>query len=417
LLNDPKIRTRLSGYKVMADRDDRNMRDYQSFKMITGGGYHPQTSAALNSIYQTNGNIASAEMAVDAGVDVATNVVNSIIEERNRKEQQRLEANQRRIASHQEKVKAINNWEYQLLEQRREYEAEVKRQVADNFTLIETIEDLPITYESEKYVDKGYWDGHFEKITKTMKDWDDDVTYKMYLVEMNGLYGILGDGGEALYPPQFEGIYAFNDAGKRPRFLVNIKDKWGEILADGSIAEDIKYDGIWYSADKESKILKQDNNWQEKSVMDNHLLRQFSNSQIAHLYSGGLIPVINTNLKAHNISGSYSLNSDGEIYGFGETGNSDINSMEYESVRRGQTIERLYKIKGKWFVTVNYGTKNMTTIEMPKKFVVEALRETESGKKWGAINQNGEIVVPFEHNFIRRTANGFTTDKGNYNIK
>jgi len=425
LLNDPDIRVRLNSYKTMADRDDRNNRDYQSFKMITGGGYHPQTSAALNSIYQTNANIANAEMAVGGVVDAATSIANSIIEANNRKNEERQAAESRKLDAAMAKKEAIAKWEFQLKEDREAYEKETENKIKEDFNLIATIGDVPITYETEVYEEgDSYWQGQvqifphkFVKKEKVMASFNKIKTYNLYIVELNGLYGILGDNGEALYPPQFEGIYTFDDAGKRPRFLVNIKDKWGEILADGSIAEEIKYDGIWYTANKESKILKQGNNWQEKSVVDNRLLRQFSNSQIASLYSGGLIPVINTNEKKHNVSGSYSLSSDGQIYGFGETGNSDINSMEYESVRRGQTIERLYKINGKWFVTANYGTKNMTTIEMPQKFVVEALRETESGKKWGAIDQDGNIVVPFEHNFIKRTANGFTTDKGNYNIK
>jgi hypothetical protein len=109
MLNDPKIRTQLRGYKVLAGRDDRNHRDYNNFKMITGGGYHPQNTAALNSIYQTNANIANVEMAVGAGVDAATNVVNSIVEASNRKEEQKLADYHRRTSSNENKVEAIKH--------------------------------------------------------------------------------------------------------------------------------------------------------------------------------------------------------------------------------------------------------------------------------------------------------------------
>src|SRR5690606_12490440 len=180
--------------------------------------------------------------------------VNSVIEANNRKEEQKLADYHRRTSSNQNKVEAIKHKEYQLLEQRRAYEKNIKSQIKTDFNLIATIDDIPITYKSENYIEKGLWDGYFEKATKRM-----DKTYNLYIVELDGLYGILGDNGEVLYPPQFEGIYALNlkNEDKRPRFLVNIKDKLGELLADGSIAEAIKYDGIWYSPDKKNKILKQ----------------------------------------------------------------------------------------------------------------------------------------------------------------
>ncbi len=408
MLNDPKIRTRLRGYKAFADRDDRNIRDYNTLEQTMGGGYNPNKITAMNSIYQTNANIANAEMAVDAGVDVATNVVNSIIEANNRKEEQELTDLHRRTSANQDKVEAIKHREYQLLEQRRAYEKDIKSQIKADFNLIATIDDMPITYESENYIEKGLWDGHFEKASKTM-----DKTYNLYIVGLDGLYGISGDNGEALYPPQFEGIYALNlkNEDKRPRFLVNIKDKWGEILADGSIAEAIKYDGIWYAPDKKSKILKQGDSWQVKSLDKNSLLKQFTSTQLPGIYAGGLIAVINTNNKGFDQkSGNYSLADDGNVYVWGKSTEKGVASIMYESAKKGEVTERLFKINNKWFITSNFGTKDMKIEPMPATFVIPVLRE----KKWGAINQEGKTVIPFEHSYIKSSGNQFETDKETY---
>lgn len=408
MLNDPKIRTRLRGYKALADRDDRNIRDYNTLEQTMGGGYNPNKITAMNSIYQTNANIANAEMAVDAGVDAATNVVNSIVEANNRKEEQKLADYQRRASSNENKVEAIKHWEYQLLEQRRAYEKDIKSQIKADFNLIATIDDMPITYESENYIEKGLWDGHFEKATKKM-----DKTYNLYIVELDGLYGISGDNGEALYPPQFEGIYALNlkNEDKRPRFLVNIKDKWGEILADGSIAEAIKYDGIWYAPDKKSKILKQGDSWQVKSLDKNSLLKQFTSTQLPGIYAGGLIAVINTNNKGFDQkSGNYSLADDGNVYVWGKSTEKGVASIMYESAKKGEVTERLFKINNKWFITSNFGTKDMKIEPMPATFVIPVLRE----KKWGAINQEGKTVIPFEHSYIKSSGNQFETDRETY---
>ena len=415
MLNDPKIRVRLNGYKAMADRDDRNMRDYQSFKMITGGGYHPQTSAALSSIYQTNANIANVEMAVGGAVDVATGIVNSIVEASNRKTEQGWAEENRKKDAAMAKKNAIAKWENELRENRFDYERETRKNIEENYKLVATINDLPITYETEAYKEgKPYWKGQvsitpreFVKTTKTM-----DRSYNLYIVELDGLYGILGDDGEALYPPQFEGIYAFNDPGKRPRFLVNIKDKWGEIMADGSIAEEIKYDGIWYTANKESKILKQGDSWQLKALDDNRLLKQFNTAQISNFYAGGLIPVSNSNTKGFNEkSGSYSLAADGKLYVWGESKEQGVASIAYEMAKKDEVTERLFKMNNKWFITSDFGTKDMKIEAMPTTFVIPILRD----KKWGAINQERKIVIPFENSYIRYSGNQFETDKGTYN--
>src|SRR5690606_24651057 len=136
MLKDPKIRNRLRGYKAFADRDDRNIRDYNILEQTMGGGYNPSKITAMNSIYQTNANIATAELAVGGAVDAATNVVNSVIEANNRKEEQKLADYHRRTSSNQNKVEAIKHKEYQLLEQRRAYEKNIKSQIKTDFNLI-----------------------------------------------------------------------------------------------------------------------------------------------------------------------------------------------------------------------------------------------------------------------------------------
>ncbi len=422
MLNDPKIRTRLRGYKAFADRDDRNIRDYNTLEQTMGGGYNPNKIAAMNSIYQTNSNIANAEMGVGAVVDEATNVVNSIIDEQNRKQDERNEEFRQQKSNALEKKQAIIEWERKIGEKRSDFEYEVAKKIKENFKLIATIPDMPVTYETEKYIEGGsYYKGNksyynapsFEKITKELKDGGETKTYNIYIAELDGLYGILGDDGEALYPPQFEGIYALNlkNENKRPRFLVNIKDKWGELLADGSIAEAIKYDGIWYSPDKKSKILKQGDNWQIKSLEENRLLEQFSSDQIINLYAGGLIPISNTNQKQFNqFIGTYSLAGDGKVYVWGEAKEKGVVPILYDLAKKGEVTERLFKINNRWFITSGFGTKEMKIEPMPSTFVIPVIRE----KKWGAIDENGKTVIPFEHSYVRNSGNEFETDKGVY---
>ncbi len=425
MLNDPKVRTRLRGYKAFADRDDRNIRDYNTLEQTMGGGYNPNKITAMNSIYQTNANIANAEMAVDAGVDAATNVVNSIIEEKNRKEEQLITDEKGKQAAAMAKKEAIAKWEKQLKEKREAYEKETEKTIKANFNLVATLGDVPITYETEEYKrGKTYWQGQvqitpheFVKKTVTMKEtWgSNDKKYKLYIAELNGLYGILGDDGEALYPPQFEGLYALEVVGQRPRFLVNIKDKWGEILADGSIAEAIKYDGIWYAPDKKSKILKNGDSWLLKSVDGNRLLKQFTTAQIPELYAGGLISVGNTNEKGFSQSnGSYSLAGNGKIYVWGKSKEKGVGSIPYESAKVSQTTERLFKLDDKWYISTGFGTESMKIEPMPQKFVVPVLRAVGSAKKWGAINENGETVIPFEYSFMEMNKQGISTNNGKF---
>jgi hypothetical protein len=416
LLNNSETRQRLRHLKVDSEREQQINRDYRS-------GVYNLNSNTLSQYISSNQKIDTYKKVGGDITDAAVGLVNAIYAEGDRKQADRTSVHENNKTKASSKEESIKAWEEEIEKSRKEFKLNVQNNIKETgYNLIKTLEVGVINYETEKRnKDKGegYWKGsryyynpiEFDKITKRL-----DNKY-IYIVETNDLFGILDDAGNAIYPPQFSGIYVLLRNNKTPRILIKINDKWGEILADGSIVEEVKYDGIWYYPNKEKKILKHNNNWEEKSIDNNQLLGNYSSEVIAKKNSGGLIPVINTTFNKYNPTGNYSLDIDGQIHKFGEnTEDSGENSKEYESVRRGQSIEKLYKKNGKWFITAGYGTKNMTIVEMPQKFVVEALRETENGKKWGAINQDEEIIIPFEHTFIRRTTKGFTTDKGDYNI-
>ena len=425
MLNDPKVRKQLRDYKALAEMDDRNRQDHQIYSSISGGRYNPVALNYLSSSLTTNANIAMAESVVGEVVDATTTAVNSYFAEKDRQEDQRTAEYRQQQANAQAKQKAIKEWEDNLLEARKNFEKKTAKAIVDNgYTLVATIPDMEITYETEKFI-KGdsYYKGNyvhftapsFKKETVVMKDWSSSKTYNLHVVELNGLYGILGDKGESIYPPQFKGIYVLEDIGQRARFLVNIEDKWGEIMADGSLSEEIKYDGIWYTPDKQSKILRQNDEWAIKDVKTNLQAKQFTTSQIPDLYAGGLIPVYNTLRQDFNDKGgSYSLAGDGKIYVWGETTEEGVIPISYESAKKGEITERLFKIDGHWFITANYGTEEMTTVSLPSKFVIPVLRAIGSEKKWGAIDQDGKVIIPFEHTFIKDTGIEFETDKGTY---
>src|SRR5690554_1641977 len=428
MLNDPKVRKRLRDYKALAGMDSRNRQDLQTYNMVSGGRYNPAAIDYLSRSTVTNANIAAAESAVGDVVDAATGAVNSYFAEKERKEDARTAEYRQQQANAKAKKDAIKKWENDLLEARKVFEEKIAETIEkDGYTLMATIPDLPITYETEKYIaGETYYKGNyahftppsFENETVVMKDWSAPKTYNLYVVELNGLYGILGDNGETIFPPQFEGIYVLQDVEKRARFLVNINNKWGETLADATITEDIKYDGIWYTPDRKNKVLRYDDLWGIKPLDSNQPLKEFTTSQITDLYPGGLIPVYNTLLKSYNDkSGSYSLAADGNVYVWGQAEEKGVIPISYESARRGQTVERLFKINGEWYITANYGTSSMFMVTMPSIFMVPVLRDTENGRKWGVLNQEGEVVVPFEHDYIRRTSNGFATEKGDYNLR
>lgn len=63
-------------------------------------------------------------------------------------------------------------------------------------------------------------------------------------------------------------------------------------------------------------------------------------------------------------------------------------------------------MNGKWFITSNFGTKDMKIEPMLSTFVIPILRE----KKWGAIDESGKMVIPFEHSYVRNSGNEFETD-------
>src|SRR5690554_1386044 len=305
MLNDPKVRKRLRDYKALAGMDNRNKQDLETYNMVSGERYNPAAINYLSRSTVTNANIAMAESAVGDVVDATTTAINSYFAEKDRKEDERTSEYRQQQANAEAKRDAIKKWENELLEARKNFEIKTVGAIKKaGYDLIATIPDIKITYETEKFIKgESYYKGNyvhftapsFKKETVVMKDWSVSKTYNLYVVEINGLYGILGDNGETIFPPQFEGIYLLQDVEQRARFLMNIENKWGEILADGSISEEIKYDGIWYSPDKKNKILKHGDDWQLKSVMDNRLVKQFATTQIPDLYAGGIIPVSNTN--------------------------------------------------------------------------------------------------------------------------
>ncbi|UCS92173.1 WG repeat-containing protein [Echinicola marina] len=475
LLNDPNVRSQLRNYKAFADRDGRNIQALKTSQMISGGRYNPAVSNYLNQTLATNAEIANVEMGVGAAVDAATELINNIVEANNRKEQERVAEIQRANQNFDAKAKALDNYRVQLAKNRQEFEESIKTKIIENydsryhesigksfskgFTVLNGI----IRYETEVPVRSNdpTKKPYFEKKTRHVGSYVDKSVeggyfYHLYVVKKGGKYGILNDYAEPIYLPQFDDIKALSLTKKdysenryslkdlSPRFLVKINDKWGEVLSDGSVSEEIKYDGIWYCPNYQI-ILKLGDKWTIKPIgrNNNEEGRNFTTSQIKEKFDIELIPIYMGYRGNMNSPFSSSprqmvenvLTLDGKehtlmLY----TSDKDIFPVKKELgviyarhslIGEDGTNVWIFPFKDDWyqisFKEVNFD--EYTDYHL-KKMPDEFLSPIASGStylknyhdiRWGVINQNGELVIPIENKSLELYDKlGFRTEQGYY---
>src|SRR5690554_4939224 len=423
MLNDPTVRKRLRDYKSLANRDDNNRAYY---KAASYEGYNPVAMDAYASAIITNQNIATAEMVVGDVVDAATGIVNSIIADNNRRERERIAERERQRAQAEAEKKAFNAYHLQLSIERDDYNEAVKTRIQHDYVLIESFLTEKVTFTANgkteqlrrrNFQEENLSYGYYHR-------------YKVYTVEQNGVYGILGDSGEPIYPPQFTGMSVISDKYNHPHFLVKLKDKWGEINYDGTIIEEIKYDGIWYTPNA-VKVMKLGNQWIIKTYGSETLKEaRLTSEEVKEKFPGGILPVTNTLQESYSyltFSYVYFLLQLGkeQLYNFGNlrtnTGRVIANNtikipFKITTDRQSTKQGKIFQLEEDWYELL-YDKDNGTISiqELPKTFVIPVCREFNNKFIWGAINQDNKIIIPLKHKYIKKlSGNHFETDKGIY---
>ena len=472
MLNDPNIRSQLRGYKAFADRDDRNMTNY---KIASGGGYNPATYKAYANAVTTNAKIANAEIGVGVVVDEAMGLVNSIVEANNRKEQERVAEIKRFNQNFEAKLNALKEYKLQLAKNRQDFENKIKEYLIENYdseyypsigkSLAKgfSVINGTIRYETEKPVYPHMSQRYFEKTIENVGYYSDDSVddryfYRLYVVKKDGKYGILDDFGEPIFLPQFDEVRTLSlnkvdyhyseDKDFSPRFLVKINDKWGEILADGSVAEEIKYDGIWYMPDYR-KIMKLGDTWTLKSLNNNSSEVYSTSKEIKEKLGSEVLPIYMG--YRGNSEGSFN-SSPIQLSKHILTFSGEVKNIElYTSTKEVFPTENKEGIiyarqninedkKNGWIFPFNDGWYQITFEEnrfnsiylgytikkMPDEFLVPVgsgslYLQDHYNIRWGAINQNGELVLPFESlqmvTYQNQLGSAVKTEKGYYDIK
>lgn len=438
MLNDPKIRAQLRGYKAYADRDDQNKAYYKA--AFSGGNNH--SAATYNAYAQavaTNQRAANVEVAIGGAVDGLTSMVNSIIAEKERQRQQAIAEEKQRAANNKAQWEALYLYDRKMAKQREAYVKQVKEELMeiydteyDNYfkttrlkqEFSNTISNGAITYETEvpdrsaAFSDYGF----FEKKTITLgeypycsscgssddDDWLGNAQYNyLYIVSKDGKYGIVGDSGAPIYLPQFDEVYFLYSNNFHVRFLVKIQDKWGELFRDGSIVNEVKYDGIWYMPNGK-KLLLLDDQWFEQSFRDRN------DQEIKAIKPGDLVAVFKPDRNIHDRYTPILLSTKSK------TIQNERITKEYVISEANNTKAILIQLNAHWYKQVyNSETQESTVERMPAVFVekVRSEKADEDGKySYGAINQQGRLILPIQYQRLTINTKNQTifADNGQY---
>ncbi len=416
MMNDPKIRQQLRHLEVDAKREQETYRQYRA------GAYNHSNYQAIGVQMQTEQRIDNYTKAVGDLTDAATGLVNSIIAESERKQAQRRADIQAGIDRYYAKKEALNNYSEQIRNKRFAYEKSVKEELEKYYDDVHSVSSAPLYYETE-VEDRESNDPHaFKKARLELSK-----SYA-YIVREGEQYGLAGDDGRLIYPPQFEGIVpfrAYNGIRPQAHFIVNIKDKWGEIDADGKIIEEIKYDGIWYTRDH-AKLKNYANQWKydlpdgtsfiknTKELADNFVLLINDNKK-GYSYDVGLakgfyLMDFNRNTSLVSVYPDNAGNRIKYIQGY------EVNAPA-SMTEQNKYSGILFKKDTKWYMAVLYTTEDgllSAHHPMSETFVIPV---QNGAKQWGAINERGETVIPFTHKYLKDFENGkAASDKGVYNM-
>ncbi|GEP97598.1 WG repeat-containing protein [Chitinophaga cymbidii] len=433
MLNNPTIRQQLRGYKIMADREDYN-NTLSRAGAFNPSNYSPGTySKVMGQIASTNYRMDVAANTVGAITDMATGVVNSIIAEKNRKDaQQRAERERERRADEQRRAD-IRAHREQVEKERYSYEEKVEKALKKDYKLAYTVNDKYIYFNTEKAeFDRSSLNWTFEKVSASL-----GIASKVYIIEKDKLLGLAGDNGAVIYPPQFEGIAVYTEKGWRPRFLINMKDKWGELRFDGEQEEDVKHDGIWYLANR-TKLMRDGDQWTLKTFYTGDqpsTTTSFTTDELSDHFTGGLIPVLSKPAKGVTQTSGYSapegllMTTDGKFYNLTDNQNGQGIVLKYwnttSSVKDPDLSGKLFRIGNTWYDRLyNKKTKAVTIRQLPEKFAVPVCetqydkKERERFTKWGMLNQDGKLIIPIDHDYLTPFDQGVaSSDKGAYNTE
>ncbi len=421
MANDPKIRQQLRHLQVDANREQETYRQYRA------GAYSHGNYQAMASQRRTEQRIDGYTKAVGDITDATTGLVNSIIAEGERKNEQRRAEIQAGINNFYAKKKALQNYYEGLRKQRISFEDAVQKQLEQYCEDVYSVQSTPIYYDTEvENLDTE--NPHDFKPAKQLLAYE-----RAYIIKEGNQFGLAADNGQLIYPPQFDGIVQFSsraEEGGRPHahFLVNIEDKWGEITADGTIVEEIKHDGIWYRADY-SKMKNIANVWELVNRNGQSYLETIGNIEKGLPRLQAVMHEIGNGMNyTHFFSTSFALldmekKSTREVTLYANRPGARAGSIRGYGLNPHEKIlpnnyvgGLLFQYENNWYTHIAYKNDNVRQSFMQQNPVSFVHAVHNEYKKWGAINQTGSIIIPFEHDYLKDFNMGrAASNKGVYN--
>ncbi|HLT88429.1 MAG TPA: WG repeat-containing protein, partial [Sphingobacterium sp.] len=418
MMNDPNFRQRLRHLEVDANREQQTTRDFRS------GAYNAGASA-MGQYRASNQRIDTYTKAGGDITDAVAGMVTGLLAERDRKNEQRRLQIQADINNYNAKRDALRSYHDEITSERTTYTNSIEQDLEAKYDEVWKIMLSPLMYDTE-IEDDNSSNVHAFKKTKLRYGF-----LNAYVIEHKGEYGLAADNGTVIYPPQFQSIKAYDYDNNNVRFIVNIHDKWGELDANGRIVDEVKYDGLWYTVDGQ-KIALIDNQWviTDKSGQVN----KYRKNDL----KGKQVLLSNLNDKGFNYTNSfyaylYVLDFEKGIYSshiqsrgknLTKLTTYGLNTKESEYINGVYKYHYAYLFKkdNDWYKADihRYTTNYYTLTKMPNTFVIAVnnryIEENTGPAQWGAINQNNEIIIPFEHKQLNDFVNGRAlSEKGMYN--
>ncbi|WP_165384772.1 WG repeat-containing protein [Sphingobacterium corticibacterium] len=418
MMNDPNFRQRLRHLEVDANREQQTLRDYRS-------GVHNANRQTLAQYAASNQRIDTYTKATGDVTDAVAGMVTGLLAERDRKNEQRRLQIQADINNYNAKRDALRSYHDEMTSERTTYTNGIEQDLEAKYDEVWKIMLSPLMYDTEIEDDNSSNVHAFKKAK---------LTYgflNAYVIGHKGEYGLAADNGTVIYPPQFESIKSYDYDKENVRFIVNIYDKWGELDANGRIVEEVKYDGLWYTVDGQ-KIALMDNQWviTDKSGQVN----KYPKNDL----KGKQVLLSNLNDKGFNYTNNfysylYVLDFEKGIYSshiqsrgknLTKLTTYGLNTKESEYINGvyKNHYAYLFKKDNDWYKAEihRYTTNTYTLTKMPNIFVIAVnnryIEENTGPAQWGAINQNNEVIIPFEHKQLNDFVNGRAlSEKGIYN--
>lgn len=458
LLNDAGTRKRLRDYKIKADRES------SPSPIVLKGTFTDRSSTNTNARnnYNAYNSVARQVTASNQKMDVWTGAIGDVADMASsavrqsiaaKAEREKREAAQRKadLNNRLDRIERIRKYDDVAADERGEYVSAVKEYIAKNYDDIytrsyqhqgkkHTLYDVPSMNVAPVYFDSEEFDGDTKSFVKVRKKMYNSYR-KIYIVRMNGQYGLLNDDASVLVAPQFEEIEGVNiqhnNAGYFHSFLVKAEGRWGELSKEGSVMTPIMYDHIWYtfngikitqlgdewgfSTDYKAKLVYKSGKQAEAKELGTFIC---TTEELSERFSG-YIPLINDNSNK-SVQGlgvvNYFLSANGTCVHAVIKDKKSSDEISAGEIRlynapapRGESAS--YVRDGKsWYKVTQATERNLLMLEETEALLMP-VNESYYGD-YGMIDREGKLVIPYRYKRLGQLSEGLiASDKGYLDAK